>query len=300
MVSSHGNSINKNDDGDFLLSARFTDAVYKISGQNGKILWRLGGTTSDFELENFNFSRQHDAHWLTHDSDKEIITILDNSADNHPNGISPTSNTSSAMVILLDKTIRPMRAHLLKRIWRPDGRLSRLRGNFQTLSNGNAFIGWSDNSYMSEHAPDGKMVMTANFRSDRFVTYRSYRFNFTGAPTEPPVLKAVVHGDNAIMGIIAYYVSWNGATEVAKWNIYQSGDPLVVISSAQRTGFETVLYSQGYQSSVYAEAVSVNGESIGYSGHVKIAMPKAWAEGGKDYVAEDYIAVARTEEKSEL
>lgn len=54
-------SIDRFPSGDFLISARHTDAIYKISRATGSILWQLGGVNSSFKLEGFNFSGQHDA-----------------------------------------------------------------------------------------------------------------------------------------------------------------------------------------------------------------------------------------------
>lgn len=55
------NSVDKSSEGDYMVSARYTNAIYKISAQTGSVLWTLGGPNSDFELEpGFNFSRQHD------------------------------------------------------------------------------------------------------------------------------------------------------------------------------------------------------------------------------------------------
>ena len=47
----HINSIDKNMVGDYLISARHTSTVYKISGRDGSVLWRLGGYHSDLEME---------------------------------------------------------------------------------------------------------------------------------------------------------------------------------------------------------------------------------------------------------
>ena len=57
----HINTVDKNRDGDYLVSARHTLAVYKLSGKDGRILWTLQGADSTFRLDGFNFSSQHDA-----------------------------------------------------------------------------------------------------------------------------------------------------------------------------------------------------------------------------------------------
>ncbi len=50
QIHSHLNSVDKFPDSDYLLSSRHTDTVYKISHRDGSIVWRLGGTRSDFEI----------------------------------------------------------------------------------------------------------------------------------------------------------------------------------------------------------------------------------------------------------
>ena len=46
----HANSIDVDRDGNLLVSARNTSTIYKIDRTTGAILWRLGGTRSDFSM----------------------------------------------------------------------------------------------------------------------------------------------------------------------------------------------------------------------------------------------------------
>src|SRR5262249_37087230 len=46
----HVNSIDVAPDGDLLVSARNTWAVYKLSRKDGHVVWRLGGSKSDFRM----------------------------------------------------------------------------------------------------------------------------------------------------------------------------------------------------------------------------------------------------------
>jgi Arylsulfotransferase (ASST) len=58
----HVNSIEIDTDGNLLVSARNTHAVYKISRRTGRIMWRLGGKRSDYSLgPGVRFAWQHDA-----------------------------------------------------------------------------------------------------------------------------------------------------------------------------------------------------------------------------------------------
>jgi hypothetical protein len=63
----HANSIGLLADGNLLVSLRHTDTVYKLARTDGTILWRLGGTRSDFTFVNDSlggFSHQHYARQL--------------------------------------------------------------------------------------------------------------------------------------------------------------------------------------------------------------------------------------------
>lgn len=105
------------------------------------------------------------------------------------------------------------------------------------------------------------------------MTYRTYKFNFTGAPTEPPVLKAFVHGSSEQGSTIEYFVSWNGATEVDSWRF---SSPHTVLGIVKRDGFETKFQSQGAEKKIYVEAVAVNGSVIGITDWTEPAWPLDW------------------------
>lgn len=160
-----------------------------------------------------------------------------------------------------------MSARVVKQIYRPDGGLTALRGNFQHLPNGNMIGSWSENAYVSEHLPDGRTILEARFSSERFVTYRAYKYNFTGRPAEPPVLKAVVYGASRDTASTAWYVSWNGATEVAEWRFCRDGKrgATTIIGQTRKTGFETTFVSDGVENRVHVEAIGRNGSVIGRS-----------------------------------
>jgi hypothetical protein len=58
----HINSIEVEPDGNFLIDAKGTYAVYKVDRESGEVLWRLGGKKSDFEMgEGTRTVSQHDA-----------------------------------------------------------------------------------------------------------------------------------------------------------------------------------------------------------------------------------------------
>jgi hypothetical protein len=281
------NSVEKNEGGDYMVSARFTDTIYKISS-DGHVIWKLGGKDSSFVLDGFNFSKQHDARFIEKTGpNKEVISFFDNASDGESND---TSTYSSALLVELDTGASPPITKVIRRWIRPDEGISDRRGNFQLLPNKNAFVGWSENSYISEHTYDGDIVMEARFASQRFVTYRAYKHNFTGHPIEPPTLKVHVWGTSPAESLSVCYVSWNGATEVAMWEFHRvdtSTDQSSLISRTKKSGFETIFQFAGYERSVYAVAISATGEVLGRSEALSTEITTTWQNENQVETAND-------------
>ena len=112
---------------------RLTDTIYNISGVDGSINWRLGGSRSSFLQENFNFSSQHDARVVSTNDHVTVLTLFNNAESE----IGTSATASSAMIVALSTEPDAMTARLVRSWDRPDGGLSFARGNFQLLENGN-------------------------------------------------------------------------------------------------------------------------------------------------------------------
>lgn len=280
----HLNSVDKDANGDYLISSRFTNCLYKISGKDGSILWRLGGVDSDFILDGFTFTRQHHARFVESHDNYTIVSFLNNASDES----SQSDTVSSAVYVKCTTTDAPWTCQIEKRYNRPDGLLTRLRGSVQTLPNDHVFVSWSENSYHSEFTAEGEVVMEAEFASKRYSTYRSYKFNFTGMPAEPPVLKTFAFGAKADAVTTVAYVSWNGATEVRSWNFWTDPETAnttrTLIANVPRSGFETEYMMDGYYAHVWAEGLDKDGNSLGASRMAHIEVPEEWEEG--DFLSE--------------
>lgn len=276
----HINAVDKNEAGDYLISLRFTDTIYLISGQDGNIVWRLGGMESNFE-QDFNFSKQHDVKFVSSNGTHHVISLMNNACDERGSD----ELVSSALIIELDTAVNPMTAKVIQRINRPDSGLTKLRGNTQVLSNGNVFVGWSEFGYSSEHASNGDLLMTARFASDRYSTYRSYKGEFTGRPTAPPDLVAFVYGTHDQGTTTLIYVSWNGATDVVQWKFYaQAYDDgeSVLIGTTSKTDFETMFIADGFMDFVSAEAIDADGNVMHTSEITRTTTPPHWKAAGWD------------------
>jgi len=224
-------------------------------------------------MDGFGFSGQHDARFLEENSTHTVISFLNNDAiDSHATG-----NYSSVMIVALQTSASPMIAILLRQYNRPDMGLSRLRGNAQVLPNSNLFVGWSDDGYISEFTEDGRCVLEARFLSSRMTSYRTYKFNFTAFPKDPPTLKTYVYGAPDSTSLTVFYVSWNGATEVVFWNVYgsESSDfgSSKLLGRAPKSGFETMITVAGYVPWAWAEAITANGSFLGKTLSTQTALP---------------------------
>ena len=263
---SHFNSLDKFPNGDYLLSSRHTSTIYKISHDDGSILWRLGGVQSDFDIPaDVVFSRQHDARFMAENATHTIISFFDNSVgwDNHP-----TQDNSRALIIALQPSEK--KVELVLKVDQPEKGFSDARGNNHVLPNGNLFVGWSTHTRLSEHSPDGRLLMHANAVPD-IATYRSYKFPWIGHPKQPPHVYSTVVNETGTLRTTAY-VSWNGATEVGSWKLYKSdaeGRHLTSVNETARRGFETDLAHDGLIEYVVVEALDSNDQSIGRSGVVQ-------------------------------
>jgi hypothetical protein len=252
----HINSIDVDHDGNLLVSARNSWTVYKIDRETGEVIWRLGGKKSDFEMgEDTSTAFQHDAR--RHEDG--TITIFDNGA--HPK----VHDQSRAILLRLDE--EEMRATLLREYASPDLILSTSQGNAQLLSNGNVFVGWGSAPFVSEFSRDGELLLNAGFPPD-CESYRAFRLFWSGHPTDAPALAAKRTSENKI----ALHASWNGATEVAAWEVLSGPRParLEPLGSVPRDGFETAMLAQTRDPYVAVRAKDRNGEVLGTSAPVEL------------------------------
>lgn len=256
----HMNSIDKFPDGDYLVSMRYSNSLFRISAADNSIVWRMGGALSDFAMKDgFHFSRQHHARILTTNTTHTVLSLLDNAAGSLGGDDETTAPESAALIIQLHHDpSSSWTASILRRFPRPDKDLSHLRGSVQILTNtttptpnpstqthlharhpdwptSNLLVAWARNGYMTEFTPSGAVAAEARFVTQTLDTYRAYKHaGFVGRPTEPPALKAFAYGDvtgrtSAVVDgsgrglgqlMTVAHVSWNGATEVRAWRVW--------------------------------------------------------------------------------
>lgn len=270
----HVNSVDKNRDGDYLISARHTCALYKISGQDGSIMWQLGGSNPTIDLQGFTFGYQHEARWIAENATHSVISFFDNAG----NAYNHTGEYSRGVIISVDHFANV--AYLLKSWGAPEprgGMRSGSQGNMQLLPNGGCLIGWGEHAYFSEHLEDGSAVMYGRLaeRESNVMMYRTYKFNWTAQPITKPVLWTYSKSNNGSASM-HFYVSWNGATEVRSWRFHVGSSvsgPFSFAGEMWRTGFETEFAIDEYNDWAYAEAVDGNGRVLSHSPVMRTFVP---------------------------
>ena len=247
----HLNSVGVDTDGHLLVSARHTWTVYKLHRQTGAVLWRLGGKRSNFTVvPGAEFSFQHDVRRHADGT----LTIFDN------NAAAPTS-TTHARPIRLALDMGAMSATLVGEYQPESPRIAWAMGNLEQLPDGGAFVGWGTAGAFTEFAPDGTVRFDATL-ADGSVTYRAFRASWVGRPADPPQVAVTRDAGGAVA-----HVSWNGATEVAKWRADMASrqSALHPVATVRRTGFETAVRLGSRKGYLTLTALDAAGKVLGTS-----------------------------------
>lgn len=233
----HLNSIDEGSDNSLLISMRNMWAIYKLNKESGDIIWQLGGKQSDFTISpDAAFSWQHDARYR---SDNRISMFNDACC---ASSTSPPQCQSHGLILELD--FCNMTTNAVREYFHDPALYVPSQGNVQKLPNGNQFIGWGEEPYLSEYAEEGNTITEPwlNFLYDvRFpnenMSYRAFKNRWIGLPLYPPSIAIVRSYD-----MVEVFASWNGSTETAAWQVLAGPTPYclsIIIESTPRTGFET-------------------------------------------------------------
>ncbi len=246
----HVNSLEPLKGGNFLISARNTWGLYELSGHSGAVLWRLGGKKSTFALgAGVPFAFQHDARMLPNGE----ISLFDDE------GAPIVKPPTRGEIVKLDTKAKT--ATLAGQLVRTSGPLvTGSQGNAQSLSGGGWMVGWGGLPNLTEFNAAGQIVYDAQLpRGEN--SYRVYREQWSGQPSEPPALAARTTGATT-----AVYASWNGATTVASWQLLTgpSASQLSPVSTTPKGGFETAVQAPAAPF-VQVRALSATGRVLGTS-----------------------------------
>lgn len=260
----HINSIDKDANGNYLISSRYMWAVICISHTDGSVIWQLGGKDNAFT--DLSDGSATDMMWNHHAvwHDNSTLTVFDNAS----NGRRSTASMSRGLLINLD--LNAMTATLLQAFVAPLELLAPSQGSVQVLPSGNVLVGWGHTPAFTEYTMDGEVLCDTHFgviwlSGMGFAkNYRAFKFLWIGRPkTQPDV--AMRPQEQAI------YVSWNGATEVYQWLIQsvsdaESTDDFQSHGTVQKTTFETkMVIPDDAGDFIRVAALSRDGDVLGFS-----------------------------------
>jgi hypothetical protein len=247
----HLNSIDQLADGTTLISARNTSALYELSTLTGQVITSIGGKHSSVKLAaGAATAYQHDATSLANGT----ISVFDNG------GVPKVHAQSRGLILSVNPQTKT--DSVVAEYDHPAPHLSAgSQGDVQALEDGNVFIGWGSEPYFSEFSPSGQLLYDAHMHGT-YQSYRSYRFPWSGSPSEPPAIAAVPQGAQ-----LTVYASWNGDTRTSSWRVLAgpSAQQLTPVASAARSGFETAIAAPVAEAYVAVQALGAAGEVLGTS-----------------------------------
>lgn len=307
----HINSVQKDDLGNYLVSARFTSSITYVDGRTGDIIWVLGGKRNSFtDLSNgqaTNMQYQHLARFapLTtfpslmakeitehgkqihkDGTTKQLLTLFDNGIPPRPaRGLIleltyPTPGSVS--------TNAPMTAKLIKSYEHPlqidsvsQGSLQVVHSNLTAHSDPHILLGFGWQGTWTEYFANGtllcdsRIVVEASMQSPGKGDVQSYsvlKFPWQATPYYPP--EATPSRDHK-----SVFVSWNGATGVFAWRLsFMVEDQWQVHRKELKQGFETEIdlpHDNGKTLRyVVVEAMDENGKVLG-----KTEIVDMWQKG---------------------
>lgn len=251
----HVNSVDIDEDGGVLLTARSTSAMYKLDRATGKVLWTFGGKRSSFP--NVVASPgPPDGPDFPHD----VEARGGGSYSWFDNGVR-RGGPARADIATLDPATGT--ATFTKSLQRPNPIDAPSQGNMQPLPTGGNLVSWGNRGVVTEFGPADQVVFDATLPG--VSSYRQYRQEWVGAPTSRPAARA-----DAAPGGTAVRVSWNGDTRTQQWRILAgpSTGSLSPVATVARDGFETAATIPGRPQRVVVEALDGGGQVIGRSAPV--------------------------------
>ncbi|HEY5260480.1 MAG TPA: MFS transporter [Solirubrobacteraceae bacterium] len=254
----HVNSIALTGTGQFLVSMRNTWAAYLIDIATGKIEWTLGGKRSSFTFgKGAAFQWQHD---VTLGAGSTINVFDDHCCQLTGGGTSvPATGPSRGLVLNLDQNTKT--ATLVAQYPGGDQFETEYMGDTQPLPNGNTFVGWGSEPYLTEYSRSGQQLLQGRFPGPD-LSYRSTLEPWVGLPLSPPAGAARAAGSRTVV-----YASWNGATQLVSWRVLagSGAGKLAAVASAARSGFETAIPLPRSYEIFKVQALDASGRVIGVS-----------------------------------
>jgi hypothetical protein len=218
-----------------VISARHLSQVFALNLRTGKIEWRVGGRHPTLTLTNgavdtaavgaaqLPFSFQHDAQMHSGDT----LTLFDNGNQRKP----PYSRAASFKLDPAAHTVTEINSASIRHS--PDI-YGGAHGSNQKLPDGHTMVSWGTTGRATEYDAHNHVVEEITSTD----SYRLLRAQWHATPADPPSVAASTAGGKSTV-----YASWNGATDVASWQVLAGAKPNALhgVDIAKRAGFETTM-----------------------------------------------------------
>jgi hypothetical protein len=235
----HINSLDVDAHGNVLISARNTWALYEINSHTGAVSWRLGGKKTTFTLgPGVQFAWQHNGVFLA----SGTVSVFDDEG-------APTIKAPSRGEVIKLNTAAKTATLVSQFVRSPVPLITNSQGNLQQLPGERWIVGWGGLPNFTEFNAKGETIYDAQLPTGTPIapgapagefSYRVYREPWTGRPTAyGPAIAA-----KTANGVTAVYASWNGATDVASWQLLAgstAGHLTPTGATTPRSGFETTI-----------------------------------------------------------
>ncbi|KAL8784408.1 MAG: hypothetical protein Q9195_009053 [Heterodermia aff. obscurata] len=250
----------------YLVNSRHAWSTYLVSS-TGDIVWTIKGDTGgDFGPlpPHGQFSWQHHARARTITSNSIAISWFNN---NNAFGVDNGTKFTTGLELLLPlppSNTSSTTVRALRYLSDPSNPIyAASQGSFSILPNGNIFMGYGEIAVLKEYGPNsssgaGDVRWTARFGADNLVqSYRGFKAEWHATPKTKPSLAV----ESAAGGCGKGYVSWNGATDVEAWAIYEGEQP-GSLREVGRVGFKGFETSFGVASAFVQVGAVVGGEVV--------------------------------------
>ena len=229
----HANAVEKDYDGNILLSCRHFNEITKIDFSTGNILWRLGGKQNQFTFPNdtVRFTGQHDIRRVSDSS----VSLFDNGQYTNP-------PVARALEYVLDESNKV--ATLAWEYIYDSSMYSGACGNHQYIGNGNhlvdfGFTNGADYPWMAVVKPDKSKILELSYPVG-IISYRGFNY-----PTLPWQLNRPNVGCQKIGS--EYYLVAEPGHPAYRWSNGETTSSIQITDTGEYWVF--VPYGTGYLSS---------------------------------------------------
>src|SRR5262249_57930729 len=128
-------------------------------------------------------------------------------------GPTRSATQSRGLKFAIDERRRTVR--LTKSYTHPNPLLASSMGNVQLLPSGHAVVGWGAQPFVSLFSPEANLIADLRMVAGQ-LSYRGLRLRWSATPASRP---AIAVRRQRATGLAKLYASWNGATDVAHWQV---------------------------------------------------------------------------------